>query len=185
MYTNVWKPRQIGAEQSIQHFPSPRQDRKTRRRERGVRKESNPRAGQALAQQPREQHELVIVDPDGVVVSIFPGHRFGKGLVCGSDTHPIQIDRWASGRSDSGTTAKARDSKSRDSSGQLDRWTDAPAPAGGPACSGRIFSRWVVVAPERSPGQPSHRLSERSCHCRTPVASPPVLGTIRTPPAVA
>ena len=76
---------QVGAKQSIQHFLSPRQNSKDfRRRERDVEKESNARAGQPLAQQPREQHELVIVHPDGVVVSIFPGHRLGKGLVCGA-----------------------------------------------------------------------------------------------------
>jgi len=44
--------------------------------------------------------------------------------------------------------------------------------------------RSAAVAPETSPGQPHHRLSARSWQERSPVASPPLLGTMRTPPAV-
>jgi hypothetical protein len=76
------EPDEIGTKQPAQHLAAPRQNPKDFRRGKwDVQKEADAGIRQPLAQQPRQQHELIVVNPNGVVGPIFVRHGISKRLV--------------------------------------------------------------------------------------------------------
>jgi hypothetical protein len=73
---------EIGTKQPGEHLAAPRQNPKDFRREkRDMQEEADAGIRQPLAQQPRQQHELIVVNPNGFVGPIFVRHGIGKRLV--------------------------------------------------------------------------------------------------------
>jgi len=76
------KPNQVGTEEALQHLAPVRQGTEHLRRRKGdVQKESDARVRQPTSEQAREQHQLIVMDPDRIVAAIFGRDDIGKCVV--------------------------------------------------------------------------------------------------------